>query len=147
MNISFFGIAIPVGLTVLGYLVGFWMQKWKATEARRIDIEKQRRPIYADAVKLIFAIEKNRGDTDRFEAEINKMADWIPVNASYLPPKGINLIFGVANRGKAYSCDLHNGDTNLETRKWFLEILQAAKEFFLGNQDIRWLPEDREHKK
>jgi hypothetical protein len=112
-------------------------------EDRRADIENVRMPIYADALTLIYEIENDRSDADRFEAARKRLCEWAPAKLNYLPPKAVELIFGVINRGAAYGCDLHNKEPNHNTSEWFREMLQAAKEFFLQNQDIRWLPEDR----
>lgn len=149
MNISFFGIAIPVALTILGYLVGLWKQKWKATEARRIDIEKTRRPIYAEALDLVYAVEKSRGNADELEAAIGRIANWFPAKASYLPPKGNDAIFSLITDGTLYHVDLHNRETEAlsRSRELFGKSLQKAKLYFMNNEDIRWLPEDRGQKK
>jgi hypothetical protein len=115
-----------------------------AIEDRRADIEKVRMPIYADALTLIYEIENNRKDADIFEAARRRLCEWAPAKLNYIPPRAVELIFGIINRGAAFGCDLHNREVNRRTSDWFRETLQAAKEFFLNNQDIRWLPEDRE---
>jgi hypothetical protein len=146
---SIYVLGVMTGLlaAILGHLVAFWRLKWKTAAGRRTDWEKLRRPIYAEAFKHVSAIDQGRGDAENFEAEIKKFADWIPANACYLPPKGIELVFGVVNRGTAYSIDIHNRDVDSDTRKWFLDVLQAAKDYFVDIQDIRWLPEDHEQPK
>ena len=114
-----------------------------AIEDRRTDIEGIRMPIYADALALIYEIENNRSDADRFEAARKRLCEWAPAKLNYMPPRAVELVFGVINRGAAYGCDLHNRELNRKTNEWFRESLQAAKEFFLNNQDLRWLTEDK----
>lgn len=149
MDLTFFAIAIPVASAVLGYLVGFWMQKWKATEARRNDIEKLRRPIYAEALDIVFNIENSRHDVEIFKSSLNRLADWLPAKANYFPPMGTDAVFGIITYGFMYSCDMHNRETEakLKSRFLFHDNLQKAKLFFMNNEDIRWLPEDLKQKK
>jgi hypothetical protein len=148
MDLTFFAIAIPVATAILGYLVGFWMQKWRATEARRTDIEKQRRPIYAEASNLVYAIENNRGNANGLEAAIGRLANWYPTKANYLPPSGIAAVLGLINEGTLFHIDLNNRETEALhiSRELFSKSLQKAKLYFTDNEDIRWLPEDREQK-
>jgi hypothetical protein len=149
MDMTFFKIAIPVASAALGYLVGFWMQKWKAMEARRNDIEKLRRPIYAEALDIVFNIENSRHDADKFESSLKILADWLPAKANYFPPRGTDAVFGIITYGFMYSCDMHNRETEakLRSRILFHENLQKAKLYFMNNEDIRWLPEDLKQEK
>lgn len=146
MDISFFAIAIPVASAVLGYLVGFWMQKWKAMEARRTDIERLRRPIYAEALEIIYAIENNRGNAESLGAGIDRLRDWYPTKVSYLPPKGNDAIFAVITDATVYYIDLNNRETAAlsRSRDIFNRSLQTAKLFLMNSEDIRWLQEDPE---
>jgi len=142
-------ISILIGalLVILGHLIAIWRMQWKSVNDRRNDWEKLRRPIYSEALDIIYAIENNRGNLDRFSNEINRLKLWFPAKGSSLSPMGIDVIFGLISGGTIYYIDVSNRDVDAQTRELFKKSLQVAKDYFLNNQDIRWLPEDKEKEK
>lgn len=142
MNIYVLGIISGILLSILGHLVAFWRLKWKNSASRKTYWANLRIPIYAEALALIYSIENNRGNADALQAAIDGLKNWIPAKATYLPPQGNNAIFGIISFGTAFCCDLQNRQTDIETRKIFQENLRTAKQFFMENHDIGWLPKD-----
>ena len=146
MDMIFFKIAIPVATAALGYLVGFWMQKWRAMEARRTEIERLRRPIYAEILSILCALEQCQYQSDRLGQAVASLQEWVISKATYMPPQGNALLFEVIDSGRRLWAVSQNNDAamSMKVNKGFNENLHKAKTFFIDNQVIRWLPEDRE---
>jgi hypothetical protein len=148
MDIRFFNIAIPVATAALGYLVGFWTQKWKAMEARRAEIERLRRPIYAETLSVLCALEQGQYQSDRLASGIVRLQDWAISKSTDMPPQGNALLLGVIDSARALwaASQNNNPEIAVKVNKVFNENLQKVKTFFIDNEAIRWLPEDRDKK-
>ena len=142
--INIFNIAIGIALALLAHLIAFWRLKWKASEDRRTDWEKLRRPIYAEALRILHSLEKRQFQNPEFGMAVTDLTEWIFSNASYMPPQGNIFLFKVQNSGTKFWIFSQNNDAKmtLEARKDFIDDLQKATSFIMTNEAIRWLPED-----
>ena len=149
MDKNFFDYAIPTATMIFGYLVGWLRYKWVAEEARRAEIEKHRRPIYAESFKILCALEGSQYQPDKLAQAIANLQDWIITEATSMSPQGNNALGRVVHSARELWAVTQNNDANmsLKVNKDFNEILHKAKTFFIENEKIRWLPEDREKKK
>lgn len=144
-GMGFFAIAIPVATAVLGYIAGFLREKWKAKEDRRKEIERLRRPIYAEALKVLCDLEQCQYQSDKLGPAIARLQEWIYGKATDMPPQMNALLDGVNySARRLLGASLGNdADKSIEAKRGFDEDLGKAKTFLINNEAIRWLPEDR----
>lgn len=144
MTINIFSIAIGVALAIIGHLVAFLRLRWKAMEARRTDWEKLRRPIYAEALRILYSLERCQFQDHEFGTAITGLKEWLPSKATYMPPQGNIFLFEVMHSGNEFWIVSQNNDSDmtLKVNKVFIDNLQKAKNFFMNNEAIRWLPKD-----
>ena len=144
-GMGFFAIAIPAATLVFGYLLGVWREKRQATEARRAETERLRRPIYAETLSVLGDLEKCQYRVDTLGPAIVRLQEWAVSKATYMPPQGNALLDGVIySARRLLGASLGNdADVAIKANKVFNEDLCKAKTFLIDNEAIRWLPEDR----
>lgn len=149
MDKSFFDYAIPSATLILGYLIGWLRHKWIAEEARRAEIERFRRPIYQELYTLLCALEKCQYQYFNLGPAIARFEEWINSKATHLAPQAHDVLSEVRSAGRElYVVSQQNdADRSFKVNKDFNEILYKAKMFFIENEAIRWLLEDRDNRK
>jgi hypothetical protein len=140
---SIYVLGVVTGLlaAILGHLVAFWRLKWKTMEGRRTDWEKLRRPIYAEVLNILCALEKCQYQDNDLGKAITGLKEWLPSRATYMPPQGNDLLFGVLNSGMEFWIVSQNTDSamTVKVNKIFNENLHKTIAFFMNNEAIRWL--------